>query len=128
MREHLETALGLPVSIPAHFEVANAIGAALAVPTAVLEAYADTGRGILNVPSLDHSERVGRDLTLERAAARTRELLEARLVDEGVDDADVEVVEADLFATLDDGGRGSRDIRVTCQVRPGIAARLAAGE
>ena len=41
---------------------------------------------------------------------------------------DVEVVEADLFATLDDGGRGSRDIRVTCQVRPGIAARLAAGE
>ncbi len=128
VREHLETALGLPVSIPAHFEVANAIGAALAVPTAVLEAYADTGRGILNVPSLDHSERVGRDLTLERAAARTRELLEARLVDEGVDDADVEVVEADLFATLDDGGRGSRDIRVTCQVRPGIAARLAAGE
>lgn len=127
VREHLETALGLPVSIPAHFEVANAIGAALAVPTAVLESYADTGRGVLNVPSLDLSERVGRDLTLEKAAARTCELLEARLADEGVNDADVEVVEADLFATLDDGGRGSRDIRVACQVRPGIAARLAVG-
>lgn len=124
---YLEAALGLPVSIPAHAEVANAIGAALAVPTAVLEAYADTGRGILNVPALDLSERVDRDLTLEAVTTRTRALLEARLTAEGVKNADVEVVETDLFATLDDGGRGSRDIRVTCQVRPGIAGRLNAG-
>ena len=128
VREHLEAALGLSVSIPAHAEVANAIGAGLAVPTAVLEAYADTGRGTLSVPALDLTERLGRDATLKAVAARTRELLAGRLAAEGITDADVEVVEADLFATLDDGGRGSRDMRVACQVRPGIAARLAPGE
>lgn len=125
VRPYLEAALGLPVVIPPHAEVANAIGAGLALPTAVLEAYADTGRGSLNVPALDVRERVGRDATVESVAARVTELLEERLAAEGVTDAAVEVVEADLFATLDDGGRGSRDIRVVCQVRPGIAARLA---
>lgn len=127
VRPYLEEALGLPVAIPAHAEVANAIGAALAVPTAVLEAYGDTGRGVLSVPALDVRERVGRDATVESVAARARALLEEKLAAEGVTDAAVEVVEADLFATLDDGGRGSRDIRVSCQVRPGIAGRLASG-
>ena len=127
VRPYLEAALGLPVAIPPHAEVANAIGAGLAVPTAALEAYADTGRGVLSVPALDLTERVPRDATVESVAARTKALLEGRLAAEGIIDAAVEVVEADLFATLDDSGRGSRDIRVTCQVRPGISARLASG-
>ncbi|MDE7240305.1 hydantoinase/oxoprolinase family protein [Desulfovibrio sp.] len=127
VRPHLERALALPVAIPPHAEVANAIGAGLAVPTAVLEAYADTGRGVFSVPALDLHERLGRNATLESVADRTRELLEERLAAEGITEASVEVVEADLFATLDDSGRGSRDIRVACQVRPGISARLATG-
>ena len=48
----------------------------------------------------------------------------AHLAAEGVPDAAVEVLEADLFATLDDSGYGSKDIRVACQVVPGIAGRL----
>ncbi|MDE7370183.1 MAG: hydantoinase/oxoprolinase family protein, partial [Desulfovibrio sp.] len=127
VRPYLEKALALPVAIPPHAEVANAIGAGLAVPTAVLEAYADSGRGVYSVPALDLHERLGRHATLESVAERTRELLEERLAAEGVTDAAVEVVEADLFATLDDGGRGSRDMRVACQVRPGISATLGAG-
>ncbi|MDE5879397.1 MAG: hydantoinase/oxoprolinase family protein, partial [Desulfovibrio sp.] len=78
VRPYLEAALGLPVSIPAHAEVANAIGAGLAVPTATLEAYADTGRGVLNEPALELAERIGRDATLKAVAARTKELLEER--------------------------------------------------
>lgn len=127
VRPYLEKALALPVAIPPHAEVANAIGAGLAVPTAVLEAYADTGRGVFSVPALGLNERLGRNATLESVAARTQELLAERLAAEGIGDAAVEVVEADLFATLDDGGRGSRDMRVACQVRPGIAATLGAG-
>ena len=52
-------------------------------------------------------------------------MLQERLADAGVPDANVEVTEAELFATLDDGGFGSKDMRVTCQVTPGIAGRLA---
>lgn len=126
VRPYLEKALGLPVFIPPHAEIANAIGAALTMPTAVLEAYADTGRGIMTVPALKISERIGRNATLESIAARTKALLEERLSGEGIADPTVEVVEKEMFATLNDDGSSSRDLRVACQARPGITARMAA--
>jgi hypothetical protein len=125
IRQRLGAALGLPVASPPHAAVANAVGAALTLPTAGLEIYADTGRGLLRAPALDLEERIGKGYTLDAAERRARELLAAHLAAEGVPDAAVEVVEADLFATLDDGGYGSRDIRVACQVVPGIAGRVA---
>ena len=113
------------MTIPPHADVANAIGAALTLPTDSLELYADTGRGFLRAPALDHSERIGKGFSLEAARERACRLLQERLADAGVPDANVEVTEAELFATLDDGGFGSKDMRVTCQVTPGIAGRLA---
>ncbi len=74
---------------------------------------------------MDHSERIGKGFSLEAARERACRLLQERLADAGVPDANVEVTEAELFATLDDGGFGSKDMRVTCQVTPGIAGRLA---
>ncbi|MGE9986363.1 hydantoinase/oxoprolinase family protein [Desulfovibrio sp. SGI.169] len=125
IRRRLSAALGLPVASPPHAAVANAVGAALTLPTAGLEVYADTGLGLLRAPALDLEERISRGYTLDAAERRARELLAAHLAAEGAPDAVVEVVEANLFATLDDGGYGSRDIRVACQVAPGIAGRLA---
>ena len=124
IRERLGAVLGLPVTSPPHAAVANAVGAALTLPTAGLEIYADTGRGLLRAPALDLEERISKGYTLDAAERRAGELLAAHLAAEGVPDAAVEVVEADLFATLDDGGYGSKDIRVACQVVPGIAGRL----
>ena len=109
---------------PPHAAVANAVGAALTLPTAGLEIYADTGRGLLRAPALDLEERINKGFTLDAAERRAGELLVAHLAAEGVPDAAVEVLEADLFATLDDSGYGSKDIRVACQVVPGIAGRL----
>ena len=61
--------------------------------------------------------------------ARALELLRDHLAENGADEAvdgtaRLEVLEADSFATLDDGGYGARDMRVSCQVVPGIAGRL----
>ena len=124
IRERLAAAFGLPVASPPHAAVANAVGAALTLPTAGLEIYADTGRGLLRAPALDLEERINKGFTLDAAERRAGELLVAHLAAEGVPDAAVEVLEADLFATLDDSGYGSKDIRVACQVVPGIAGRL----
>ncbi|MDR3358239.1 MAG: hydantoinase/oxoprolinase family protein [Desulfovibrio sp.] len=124
VRGRLENSLRLPAESPAHADVANAVGAALALPTASLEIYADTGQGILRAPALDLEERIGRSFTLEAARLRCAELLAAHLAEEGVPDASVEVLEADLFATLSDGGHGARDIRVACQAVPGLAGGL----
>lgn len=125
MRGRLEKALGLPVEIAPHPQVANAIGAALTIPTASLEIYADTGKGQLTAPALNYQESIPKSWTLAQSEDKALELLRGNLLAEGGEDAHVEVVEGDLFATLDDYGRGARDMRVVCQARPGILARLA---
>ncbi len=51
-------------------------------------------------------------------------LLEERLAAHDAAGARVEVVEADLFAVLDDSGRASRDMRVRCQAVPGITGQV----
>lgn len=120
-------ALGIPVETPRHADVANAVGAALTLPTDALEVYADTGRGVLHVPALELNERIGKGYSLEEARQRACGLLRERLAAAGENEARVEATEADMFATLDDAGFGSKDIRVTCQVVPGIAAVVAGG-
>ena len=115
-------ALGLPVQTPQHADVANAAGAALTLPTDTLELYADTGRCVLTVPALDLTERIGKSYSLGEARQRASALLRERLEAAGVSGARVEVTEADLFATLDDAGFGSKDIRIVCQVVPGLSA------
>ncbi len=124
MQKRMEKGLALQVEIGPHPEVANAIGAALVKPTASLEIYADTGSGVLSAPSLDISEKIPPRFTLEQAKERACKLLEESLESEGIKDSGVEVVESDLFATLDDYGRGARDMRVTVQAKPGIIATL----
>lgn len=124
IRERLQAALGMAVDLSPHSQVANAIGAALTRPTAALEIYADTGKGELAAPSLDYRERIPANYTLEQARAKACDLLERKLAKDGISGCQVEVVESDLFATLDDYGRGSKDMRVACQVRPGIVASL----
>lgn len=124
LKARLAQALGMDVSIAPHSEVANAIGAALSLPTASLEVYADTGRGELSAPALGVRERIPANCSLEQVKDRACELLAQKLKADGAEDGRVEVIEADLFATLDDYGRGSRDMRVTCQARPGIAAKV----
>lgn len=129
LRRRLAQCMALPVDCPPHADVANAVGAALTLPTAALEVYADTGRGLLRAPALDHEERLAASARLPQVEARALELLRDHLAENGAAEAAdgtarLEVLEADSFATLDDGGYGARDMRVSCQVVPGIAGRL----
>ncbi|MDE5832291.1 MAG: hydantoinase/oxoprolinase family protein [Desulfovibrio sp.] len=124
VRELLSSALGMSVEIAPNFEVANAVGAALAIPTASIEAWADTGKGELYVPAMDYRASVPASMSLAELEQTALELLKRKMRDEGMEDGKAEVVESDLFATLDDRGRGARDMRVVCQARPGIVARI----
>lgn len=123
-RQRLERALDLPLFIPPRPEVANAIGAALSLPTASLEIYADTGKGLLWAPALGIKEKIGRDFNIARAKERALALLASWLEENGEAGASVEVLEADLFATLDDRGYGAKDIRVVVQAKPGLCATV----
>lgn len=116
--------LDMPVETPPHADVANAVGAALTLPTDALELYADTGRCVLTIPAVELTERIGKGYSLSEARQRASALLRERLEAAGVSGARVEVTEADIFATLDDAGFGSKDIRVVCQVVPGLSAAM----
>lgn len=106
--------------------VANAIGAALARPTASLDLFADTATGTLLVPSLDVQRRIDRRYTLAEAEAEARQFLLDHAAAENPDVLPpVDIVEAQFFATLDEYGHGGRDIRVRCQLRPGVETMTA---
>lgn len=118
---HLAAALGMPVDCPPHTAVANAVGAALTLPTDSLEVYVDTGSGHLRAPALDLTESIRRGFSLDALGERARELLLQKLELAGADGATVEITEAESFATLDDNGFGNKDMRVSCQAVPGLA-------
>ena len=120
MGAHLAAALGLPVECPPHAAVANAVGAALTLPTDSLEVYADTGRGMLRVPALGLTENIRNGYSLDALGQRACELLREKLAQAGAHGAAVEVTGAESFATLDDNGGSSRDMRVVCQAVPGL--------
>lgn len=121
----LGEALGIPVSPlsdPELGPVTNAIGAALARTTASLELFADTASGNLLVPSLGIKRSISRRYSLDEACIEACSLLREQTLAAAPDSGEplIDIVEAQAFATLDDYGRGGRDIRVRCQLRPGV--------
>lgn len=99
-------------------QVANAIGAARTRPTASLDLFADTAAGVLLVPGLGIRRNINKRYSLEEARTEACTLLREQAASPH---AEIDVTEAQVFATLDESGRSGRDIRVRCQIRPGVA-------
>ncbi len=129
MQPLLAPALGKRVEVPDDFAVANAIGAALTRTTAELELFADTEKGVLFIPTLGVERKTERGFDLERARKDARDALLEHLAGLGVTggEAAVEVVEASSFNMVGDYGTVGRNIRVKCQVRPGIMGQQGSG-
>lgn len=120
LRPLVEDIFGLPVRVPQHAQVANAVGAALTLPTATLELFVDTGKGLARVPALDLQVPVPRTFSLREATDMAQKLLHEHVAQHTAQVGAIEVTEAQLFATLDARGVGAKDMRVACQLVPGI--------
>jgi N-methylhydantoinase A/oxoprolinase/acetone carboxylase beta subunit len=105
--------LGLPAEAPPEASYANALGAALARPTAEAELYADTALETVSIPTLNVRRRIGRDYTLEDAK---RDLLEAM----GGPESGVKLTMAESFNQMGGRGRAGKVIRVKAQEPPGL--------
>ncbi len=122
----LHKALGLSVYVPATGGVANALGAALTLPTDHVQLLADTLQGYWTIPTLGLQGDIEKNFTVEEAqrmameALQHKSLREGSLLEHELKNTAMDVVEAESFATLDEYGRGGKDIRVQCQWRPGI--------
>ncbi len=114
------------VTVPKNFDVANAIGAALARNTFEAELFADTGRGVLRIPNLQVEERIDGKYTLAAAEKDARRHLAGYMKGIGadVDEREIDVVESSSFNMVEGWHSTGRDIRVKCQVRPGVIMGL----
>jgi N-methylhydantoinase A/oxoprolinase/acetone carboxylase beta subunit len=120
----LQDAFSEEVVVPESFAVANAIGAALARPTFSVELFADTAAGRLTIPSLGVARAIADNYSSAaaegEAGSRLREYLASIGAD--MDEAPVETVELSSFAMVEGQSLVGHNIRVACQVRPGVLA------
>ena len=100
-------------------------GPALARPTFSVELFADTARGGMVVPSLGVYREVPSGYDLKQAEADASGFLREHMRVSGAseEEAPVETVESSSFHMVEDSTFTGRNIRVVCQVRPGVLPR-----
>ena len=112
--------------VPEHFGVANAIGAALTRNTASLELFADTEKGVMFIPALRHRENVPRTYGLKDAERDAMNHMLAHLSEMGVfaDRDNAQITHSSSFNMVSEGRTTGKNIRVKCQIKPGVAFTL----
>jgi len=122
----LKKKFGMDVIIPDNYDVANAIGAALAKTTMDIELFADTGKGDLIIPNLDIRRKVSHRYGLEDAESDAKNHLweYAKQLDPRMKEEDVEIIESSSFKMVSGYFSSGKDIRVKCQIKPGVTLFL----
>ncbi len=125
----MEKAFRLPVIVPEHYLVANAIGAALARTTFDLTLLADTERQKLIVPNIGINETCDRNYALEKAKKDARSYLMSHLKKMGIaiQEHDAQIVEESSFNMVGGFYTTGKNIRVRCQVKPAVEVHLHSG-
>jgi len=122
MAPMLEKTFGLPCRIPENYEVANAVGAALARPTAEITLLADTAAGTLSIPEIGIYEKIDKSFTLDIARQKAMELLTKRasILGAAGDGFEPEITEESGFNIVRGFYTSGKSIRIRAQVKPGL--------
>jgi N-methylhydantoinase A/oxoprolinase/acetone carboxylase beta subunit len=117
---------GIDILVPENYDVANAIGAALARTTFETELFSDTGKGKMVMPNIGVEEQVSRKYSLEDAEADAKLHAREYLEKSGykIKDSDISIIESSNFRMINDYYASGNDIRVKCQVKPGVVMHL----
>ncbi len=123
---YLEEALDLPVHVPNHFDVANAIGAAMARVNLEVNLQADTARGFLSIPEADVYRPVDRTYSLDQAEKEAAQVLLALAEEKGILDpkSSVDLAERESFRIVEGFSTVGAIHSVRAQIRPGIIGRV----
>lgn len=113
----------LPCYCPENYQIANAIGAALAKTTTEITMQVDTAQGTLSVPELQIHEKISKKFTLTMAKKRALALLKQRAIDFGAEATEVEgeIIEESCFNIVRGFSGNGQNIRLKVQVKPGIS-------
>jgi len=120
----LSKIFGMAVLVPDNYAVANALGAALAKPTMQAELFADTEKRVMSIPVLGVREEIPTRYSLEKARYDVVEHLVSYLQDRldwPVPHSEAEIIEESAMNMVKDVYEVGQDIRVKCQIKPGIS-------
>lgn len=119
MSDHLVGGAVVPVP---NWQVANAIGCALARTTCEVTVYADTARRIIIAQGEEFEDRLSSKATLNEVREIAIDLVRAKAVRRGAhpDYLQVEITEESQFNMVRGFYTKGRNIRVRAQVKPGL--------
>lgn len=105
-----------------HWQVANAIGCALARTTCEVTVYADTTRKVVTAQGEEYHQEISRQFSLEDARELALELVRNKAVSRGAnpDYLKTEILEESQFNMVRGFSTIGRNIRVRAQVKPGL--------
>ena len=116
----LQTKFQRPVLLPSNWEVANAIGAALARSTCELTLIADTGTGLLNIIEENIQKDICHGFTMEELKQIAGIVITEKLKHWGYGTEDFEFVEEQEFNMVRDFQTTGKNMRLKVQVKPGL--------
>jgi N-methylhydantoinase A len=118
----LATLTDFRVRVVPQWQVANAIGAALAKTTSEVTLFADTEQGVAVAPEENFAQSVKRDFDKKGALKLAFDLLRKKCIQQGASDAEIEmeVLEELQFNMVRGFYTSGRNIRVKVQVKPGL--------
>ena len=122
----LEEKFKLSCYYPENYEVANAVGAALAKTTTEINMIVDTAKGILSVPELEIYKSINKNYTLDKARNRALALVKESALSLGAneDEIEAEIVEESSFNMVRGFFTSGQNIRIKAQVKPGLIYKM----
>jgi hypothetical protein len=119
---HMRKISGFEVQLVPRWEVANAIGAALARTTCEVTLFADTQLGIATAPEENYSRKISYNYSNKDALDAAGVLLKAKALKMGAvsEDLELEVLENLEFNMVRGFNTVGKNIRIKVQVKPGL--------
>ena len=119
---YVEKALGLPCRVPPHYDVANAVGAAVARVTAQVTLQADTERGSVIIPEAGVEQKTDRHFDMDQAIALARETLcrQAMMIGAEHNSLETSITEKQVFNMIRGYRMVGRNIRLKMGITPGL--------
>lgn len=126
-KKHLSTKI--PVSVPEHFAVANAIGTALSKTTMECNLFADSSQSKMKIPELAVEEKIDSRYRIEDGERDIIKYFTEHLRSEGVqvEEKDIVITDKSSFKMVAGYYSSGYDLRLKCQIRPGLSEKLSQG-
>jgi len=118
----LQAISGWQVRVPSEYEVANAIGAAVARTTCEVTVLADTNRGYVCAPEEGYLDKIGKVASKQEVVQIAFNLLrkKAHRLGADKDNLEMELLEDSEFNMVQGFYTVGRNIRVRAQIKPGL--------